>query len=119
MNFFKIIYRTGAEDWETGELIVNENQHKIIQEALMGGDDYIMIKDKITLKRSSIISISFANDIVGDYQKIGVRVDGLLEPVKIASITGTIKSTKEVFREKLADMRAELEKREWWKKSKI
>ena len=80
-HYWKIIYRTGEEDWGTKEVIINNEQYKLIQNALIGGEDFIVLKDKPSIKRTSIVSISEADDIVTEYQRQGLKIDGLLEPV--------------------------------------
>ena len=82
MKYWKIVYRTGEEDFETKEVIIDNEQYKLIQNALLRGEDFIVLKDKPTIKRSSIASISEADDIVSEIQRTGLKVDGLLEPAK-------------------------------------
>lgn len=96
MNYFKIIYRTGEEDWETSEIIIDENQHKKIQEQMASGADYVFIKDKATIKRTSITSIASANDIVGEYQKQGVKINGLLTPAEKPKLTGNVNEPRKI-----------------------
>lgn len=103
MNYFKIIYRTGEEDWETSEIIIDENQHNKIQEQLSGGSDMIFVKDRATIKRSCITSIGSANDIIANYQKQGIKIDGLglLEPAeKPKEIAGGVRKFGDIFKEK-------------------
>lgn len=111
MNYFKIIFRTGEEDWEIKELIINENQNGKIQEQMSNGGDFIFIKNQ-TIKRTSIVSITSANQEIAEYQRQGIKVDGLLEPVeKPKEITGRIRKFGDIFTEK----KDELYKRMNWK----
>jgi len=99
-SYFKIIYRTGEEDWETGEIIVDEEQHAKIQKQMSEGSDFIFIKDKATIKRTAIVSITSANDIVANYQKQGLKVEGFLEPAeKPKQITGSVRKVGDYLKE--------------------
>lgn len=95
MNYFKILYRTGGEDWETSEVIIDEDQNTKIQAQLSSGSDMVFIKDKATIKRTAIVSITSANEIVSNYQKQGVKVDGILESAEQPKITGHTISNRE------------------------
>jgi hypothetical protein len=99
MKYWQIIYRTGQEDWETKEMIIDDNQYKLVQNALINGEDMIVIRDKPTIKRTSITSINSADKIVAEYQQQGLKIDGLLEPVSVPKITGQVKSEKDLARE--------------------
>ena len=102
-SYFKIIYRTGEEDWETGEIIVDEEQHAKIQKQMSEGSDFIFIKDKATIKRTAIVSITSANDIVANYQKQGLKVEGFLEPPNFPKITGRVQKVGDFLKETKKD----------------
>ena len=112
MNCFKIIYRTGEENWETSEIIIDENQHEKIQSQMSEGSDFIFIKDKATIKRSAIVSIASADNIVAEYQKQGLKINGLLELAeKPKQITGNIRKVGDYLKE----TKTEFFKRMGWK----
>ena len=115
MNYFKIIYRTGEEDWETSEVIIDESQYSKIQEQLSNGGDMIFIKDKATIKRSCITSIVSANDIVANYQRQGLKVDGLLEPANQPKLIGKTIPNKERVGEYLKRTEKSFKQKMGWK----
>ncbi len=82
-NFWQIIYRTGEEGFETKEIIINDEQYKQVQDALKNGEDFIILRGKPTIKRTSIASINEASKIVGDYAQQGLQIPGLPNPVKL------------------------------------
>ena len=99
-SYFKIIYHTGEGDWETGEIIVDKEQHTTIQKQMSEGSDFVFIKDKATIKRTAIVSITPADDIVVTYQKQELKIDGLLEPAeKPKEITGNVKKVGDFLKE--------------------
>ncbi len=100
MNYFKIIYRTGGEDWETSEILIDENQHTEIQKQMAEGLDYVLIRDKATIKRTSIVSISDANSIVASFQNQGLKVDGLIEPPSRPRLAGNVVKMGDYLKEK-------------------
>ena len=105
MNYYKIIFRTGEAEWETGELIIDESQNDKVQEQIANGNDFLLVKGQ-TIKRTAIVSITSANDIVRDYQKQGIKIDGLLEPVSrplIGNAGGRMKTAAEIIKEKKGD----------------
>lgn len=91
MNYWQIIYRTGSEDWETKEVIITNEQYKKVQLVLQNKGDLIILEDKPTIKRTSIVSINPADEIVAEYQRAGVKVDGLLDPPQNPLLTGETK----------------------------
>ena len=120
MNYFKIIYRTGEEDWETSEVIIDEIQHAKIQDQMSEGSDFIFVKDKATIKRTAIVSITSANNIVVEYQRQGIKIDGLLKPVEsrpLISDGKPIKSDIERRREMFKKMLENLNEKNWWKRA--
>ena len=111
MKYWQIIYRTGEEDWETKEVIISDEQYKLVQEVIRGNGDYIVLKDKPTIKRTSIVSINDAGEIVASYQRQGIKIDGLLEPAekpRLISDGKPIKTDIERKAEMFKKMRADL-----------
>lgn len=92
MNYYKIItYAEGKNEKneiETRERLVDENVYRLIQLAMKEDVEFIDLGAKGIIRRSSIKEIAPANDIVNEYQKIGVQIDGLLEPVSVPRLTG-------------------------------
>lgn len=96
MNYFKIIYRTGEQEWETSEIIVNEEQNTKIQKQMADGSDFIFIKDKATIKRTAVVSIASANNVVAEYQKSGMAIPGLLAVSETPRLTGEVKKAESI-----------------------
>ena len=96
MRFWQIIYRTGEEDFETKEVLIDDNQYKQIQKALIEGQDMIVIVDKPTIKRTSIVSINEATGIVKDYQSQGLTIPGLLAVSETPRLTGEVKKAESI-----------------------
>lgn len=94
MKYFKIIFRTGEEDFETKEIIINEDQHKEIQSQIVDGSDFVVVRDKATIKRTSIASISEAGDIIAEHQRTGVKVDGILDTPDLPKLAGEVREPK-------------------------
>ncbi len=57
-KYWQIIYRTGEEEYASKEFVINDDQYKQVQQAIVEGDEFIIIPDKPTIKRSSIASIN-------------------------------------------------------------
>ena len=68
-QFWQIVYRTGEEEFATREIIVNNNQYKQIQDAIRNGEDFIVLEDNPTIKRTSIASINPADGIISPVEK--------------------------------------------------
>lgn len=92
MNYYKIItYAEGKnerDEIETRERLIDDNVYQLIQLAMKEGVEFIDLGGKGIIRRSSIKEIAPANDIVNEYQKANVRIDGLLEPVSVPRLTG-------------------------------
>lgn len=72
---WQIIYYTGEtfenengkKNFETREILITDEQYKQVQEAIKEGDDFIIMENKPTIKRSLIASITQAGkDIFGN-----------------------------------------------------
>jgi hypothetical protein len=96
MRFWQIIYRTGEEDFETKEVLIDDNQYKQIQKALIEGQDMIVMAGKPTIKRTSIVSINEATGIVKDYQSQGLVIPGLLAVSETPRLTGEVKKAESI-----------------------
>lgn len=86
MNYWKIIYYTGEGDYETSEVLINNDEYEKIQDALSKGADMLILSGRPTIKRSSLKAINGADDIIADYKRVGIPLKelGLTEPLKIA-----------------------------------
>ena len=113
MKYFKIIFRTGEEDFETKEIIINEDQHKEIQNQIIDGSDFVVVRNKATIKRTSIASISEANDIVAEYQKEGVKIDGILDAPELPKLSGEVRQPK-TAQQIIKDTHFDLYKKHGW-----
>jgi hypothetical protein len=115
MKYWGIIYRTGQEDWETKELLIDDIQYRLVQNALINGEDLIVIKDKPTIKRTAIVSINPADDIVATYQEQGLKIDGLLEPADKQKLLGNKDGGLKSFSDILKEKKEKLFKKMGWK----
>ena len=82
MKYWKIIFYTGEGEFETREMIINDKEYKQVQKVLAQGGDLIILKDKPTVKRTSIASIIEADREINEYRDEGIIVDGVLENPK-------------------------------------
>jgi hypothetical protein len=107
---WQIIYRTGQEEYATKEILITDAQYLRVQEELANGNDFIILKDKPTIKRTSIASINKADDIISEYQRNGVTFDGLPaikapeEPKQI----GKSESVKEMIARKSKEIKKKM-----------
>jgi hypothetical protein len=108
MNYYKLIQYAEGDNYETKEMIINQETFEQYRNAIGEGKEFLVLKDMV-IRVSSIKEISPANDIVGEYQRQGLKIDGLLEPAeKPRQITGQTrkvgdypKETREVFYKKM------------------
>lgn len=117
MRYWEITYYTGGDDFETKELIINGDQYDRIQEAISRGSEFIILEGKPTIKTKMIASINPADTIVAEYQKQGLKIDGLLEPVEERFLLG--KTEKEQTREGLNKLGDWVRSQDWGKKFKV
>ncbi len=82
MKYWQIIYYTGEGEFETKEVLINDDQYKQVQKALNEGREFIILENKPTIKSKLIASMNDAGSIVSEYQRLGIKVDGLLMPVE-------------------------------------
>lgn len=79
MKYWQIIYLTGGDNFETGELLINDEQYRQVQVALSQGSEFVIVPNKPTIRATAIRSINDAGEIVAEIQRMGVKIDGLLE----------------------------------------
>ena len=77
---WKIIYRTG-EEFETNSILISDEQYQQLQQALRDGDEFIIIENRPTIKRSYITSINRANS----EEEEAARVAGIAPPPRIVT----------------------------------
>lgn len=83
-RYFKMnIYVTGS-DYETQESLIDEETFRKYQQAILDGSTHLVLPNKV-IKVSSIREILPADDIVKEYQAVGIPMKelGLKEPPKI------------------------------------
>lgn len=78
-----VIYTTGAE-YETRERLIDEETFRQYQKAIMGGATHLVLEDRI-IKVSQIKEVLPANDVVREYQDMGIPLKqlGLKEPTAL------------------------------------
>lgn len=81
-NFWQIVYRVGTDNFEWREIIVNNNQYKQIQDAIRAGEDFIVLDNNPTIKRTSIVSINPADGIISPIEKEIYKSDNQIEAPK-------------------------------------
>lgn len=109
MKYWQIIYLTGGDNFEIGELLINDDQYRKIQQTISQGSEFIIIPNKPTIKTSAIRSINDAGEIVAELQKMGAKIEGLLEAPDIKQLdSGMEKLSRE---EILKRMRKNLEEK--------
>lgn len=97
-QFWQIIYRTGEEDFQSREIIVNNNQYKQIQDAMRSGEDFIILENNPTIKRTSIVSINPADGIISPTEKEFYKSDSpQLETPKQERLSSGFKKIKIEF----------------------
>jgi len=103
MNYFKIICYGNDAEFSTKETIIDEPTFRQYQKLISEGKEKIVLKDRI-ISVSSIKEITPANDIVAEYQRQGVKIDGLIETAeKPKQIKGNVKKIGDYLKETKAD----------------
>lgn len=113
MNYYKIITYAEGEDFETRERIINEDVYKLMQKAMAEGAEFIDLGDKGIIRRSSIKEIAPANDIVSEYQKEGVKIDGILDAPDLPKLSGDVRQPK-TAEQIIKDTHFDLYKKHGW-----
>lgn len=85
-NYYKVIQYGNEEDYSTKETIIDEPTFRQYQKLISEGKEKIVLKEAI-ISVSSIKEIVLANDVVSDYQRRGIKIDGLFEPMSQPQIT--------------------------------
>ena len=100
MKYWKVNYYTAEGEFETKSFIITDEQHNQIRQAMDRQVEFIGIEGKPTIKRTLIATIIDANNEVAEYQRQGIKVDGLLEPTeKPKEITGNVKKVSDFLKE--------------------
>jgi hypothetical protein len=96
MRYYKVIRYGDGEDYSTKETLIDEPTFRQYQRLIAEGKEKIVLEDMV-ISVSSIKEISPADDIISEYQKNGVGIDGLLEPVdSVKKLVGKINSSESV-----------------------
>ena len=100
MRYYKVIQYGNDADFSTKETIINEVDFQQYRKLISEGKEKLVLKDRI-ISVSSIKEIVLADDIVAEYQRQGVKIEGLLEPVdKPKEIAGGVRKFGDIFKEK-------------------
>ena len=101
MNYYKVIQYGDREDYSTKETIIDEPTFRQYQKLISEGKDKIILKEAI-ISVSSIKEIVSANNEVAEYQRQGLKIDGLLEPAnkpkEIGTKAGRMESAEEILK---------------------
>lgn len=93
MKYYKINIFAGEENKK--EILVNKETRNRIEVALENGAPRINLGEKGSYNSSQIMSIDDATSEVAEYQRQGIKIDGLLEPAQNPQITGEVKTNRE------------------------
>jgi len=90
MRYWKLIYYTAEGEYETKSFLITDEQHSQIRKAMDEKAEFIGVDGKPTIKRTLIASIIEADKEMLEYQRQGIKVDGLLEPAEQPKLTGKV-----------------------------
>jgi hypothetical protein len=117
MKYFRIIQYAEGEHYETKETIIPESIFLQYRDLISQGKEKLVLEDRV-ISVSSIKEIIPADDIVAEYQKEGMRVDGLLEPVDQPKLPGKVESIGKIMKKKLEDFENGVKNSKWYKSIK-
>ena len=99
MNYYKVKIFQGEDDKK--EIIVNEEIRNRIEIAMDSHATRINLGEKGSYNSSQIMGIELCNAEVAEYQRQGIKIEGLLEPAdKPKEITGGVRKFGDIFKEK-------------------
>ena len=79
MRYFKVVTWTTGEDYETKEFYIDEIDFRKYQNALAGGNEFLMSDDRV-IRRSQIKEIVQADGEIKEYLKCGLSLKTLNLP---------------------------------------
>lgn len=117
MKYFKIIQYAEGENYQTKETIIPESIFIQYRDLISQGKEKLVLEDRI-ISVSSIKEIVPADDIVAEYQKEGMRVDGLLEPANQPKLIGKVESVGKIMKKRLEEFENGVKNSKWYKSIK-
>ena len=82
MRYWRLSYYTREKNYQTKSFLISESEFRGIQSVLSTGGDFIILRNKPTIKRSLIANIVEATEEVAQMQNQGIEIAGILEPAK-------------------------------------
>jgi len=101
MNYWKIIFYTGEGEFETNELIINDEEYQKVQQVLSSGGDLIILRNRPVIKRSLIASITKASQEFTVVQRIEAGISGLIKSPKMEKSGDFLKRSHVAFYQRM------------------
>ncbi len=112
MRYYKVIQYGNDNDFSTKETIIDESTFRQYQKLISEGKDKIVLREAI-ISVSSIKEIVPADDIVAEYQRQGLKIDGLIEAPDRPELTGNVSEPRKIS-DLLKDKHFEMYQKNGW-----